>query len=285
MFDTIERIEGGLVHHGNGNKRVYLQEANHGNWNLLISSIRNLAQQQKYDKIVSRVPEGGIASFQSEGYQVEAKIPGLYNGVTTGYFVADFLNKERSNCAEQKLKMIQSVKTIALAAANSSRDSYMAMPHTLEIHKLGGEELNKLTALAQLNERAFRSYPFPIHDRSFLIELLQQGYEFYGLFEEGQLIVASILRPNEAESNMEVVDFITNSNYRGQNLSYYLVQEIKKKSAERGLKTIYTSVRATSYGLNITFSKHGFSYGGTLLNNTLIGDTMESMNVWYLSLN
>ena len=285
MFDTIERIEGGLVHHGKGNKRVYLLEADHGNWNQLISSMKNLAQQRKYDKIVSRVPEAGIASFRSKGYQVEAKIPGLYNGVSTGYFVADFLNKERSNCAEQKLKMIQSVKTIALAAANTAHNSFMALPDALEIHQLRSEELDELTALARLNERAFRSYPFPIHDKSFLIELLQQGYEFYGLFEKGQLIVASILRPNEAESNMEIVDFITNSNYRGQNLSYYLVQEIKKKSAERGLKTIYTSVRATSYGLNITFSKHGFSYGGTLLNNTLIGDTMESMNVWYLSLN
>ncbi|SDM55003.1 putative beta-lysine N-acetyltransferase [Kriegella aquimaris] len=285
MFDTIERIEGGLVHHGKGNKRVYLLEADHGNWNQLISSMKNLAQQRKYDKIVSRVPEAGIASFQSKGYQVEAKIPGLYNGVSTGYFVADFLNKERSNCAEQKLKMIQSVKTIALAAANTAHNSFMALPDALEIHQLRSEELDELTALARLNERAFRSYPFPIHDKSFLIELLQQGYEFYGLFEKGQLIVASILRPNEAESNMEIVDFVTNSNYRGQNLSYYLVQKIKKKSAERGLKTIYTSVRATSYGLNITFSKHGFSYGGTLLNNTLIGDTMESMNVWYLSLN
>lgn len=285
MFDTIERIEGGLVHHGNSNKRVYLLEADHGNWNVLIDGMKNLARKRKYDKIVSRVPEAGIASFQSEGYQVEAKIPGLYNGVTTGYFVADFLNKERSNCAEQKLKMIQSVKKIALAAANTSHNSFMALPDALEIHQLRSEELNELSALARLNERAFRSYPFPIHDKSVLIELLEQGYEFYGLFEEGQLIVASILRPNEAESNMEIVDFVTNSNYRGQNLSYYLVQEIKKKSAERGLKTIYTSVRATSYGLNITFSKHGFSYGGTLLNNTLIGDTMESMNVWYLSLN
>ncbi|MEZ4485255.1 MAG: hypothetical protein R2864_11955 [Syntrophotaleaceae bacterium] len=33
--------------------------------------------------------------------------------------------------------------------------------------------------------------------------------------------------------------------------------------------------------MNITFAKHGYSYGGTLTNNTQISGDLESMVVWY----
>lgn len=33
--------------------------------------------------------------------------------------------------------------------------------------------------------------------------------------------------------------------------------------------------------MNTTFARSDYEYGGTLVNNTLIGDDIESMNVWY----
>ena len=113
------------------------------------------------------------------------------------------------------------------------------------------------------------------------MELVAQNLEFYGLFNQEELLVSAILKVSKEESNIEIIDFITHPNVSGQNLSYYLVQEIKKNFDKRDYKTIYSLVRATSYGLNITFSKHDFVLGGTLLNNTLIRDAIESMNVWY----
>ena len=81
---------------------------------------------------------------------------------------------------------------------------------------------------------------------------------------------------------MEIVDFVTHPDYRGQNLSYFLVQNIKEEMNSLGCQTVYAMVRATSYGLNITYSKHGFILAGTLTNNCMVRDTLESMNVWYL---
>lgn len=54
--------------------------------------------------------------------------------------------------------------------------------------------------------------------------------------------------------------------------------------ADEGIKTAYTIARSTSFGMNKTFARQGFDFGGTLVNNTLIGDTIESMNVWYKAL-
>ncbi|MDD4047577.1 MAG: putative beta-lysine N-acetyltransferase, partial [Clostridia bacterium] len=40
----------------------------------------------------------------------------------------------------------------------------------------------------------------------------------------------------------------------------------------------------TSYGMNISFAKHRYQYCGTLINNTNISGSIESMNVWYKAL-
>ena len=227
---------------------------------------------------MGKVPEEAKEVFQSNGYQVEAKIPGLYNGEITGYFLADYLNNERGHCDEQKRKTIASVKTIALAANSAEEDSYFALPKDLEVRKL---DRNDLFNIIHLHKKAADSCVFPTHEAEYIMELVAQNHKFYGLFSGEELIVSAILKVHKKESNVEIVDFTTHPNFSGQNLSYYLVQEIKKNFDEMDCKTMYSLVRATSYGLNITFSKHDFVFGGTLLNNTLIRDTIESMNVWY----
>jgi hypothetical protein len=55
---------------------------------------------------------------------------------------------------------------------------------------------------------------------------------------------------------------------------------MEKYIKELGLKTAYTIARALSYGMNITFAKMGYTYSGTLVNNTNISGRLESMNVW-----
>lgn len=274
MYDTLEKINGAILHHGKTHNRLYLMQAEQNNWDSLIPKMKNLAKEKSYEKILGLIPEEAIGVFQSNGYQVEAKIPRLYNGEITGYFLADYLNVKRGHCNRRAKKTIQSVKTIALAANSSQEDSYFALTQNLEVRKLNQ---NDFPAMVKLQKKAFKSYPFPIHKTEYLLKLVERNHEFYGLFEKGQLIVLAIIKIDQKESNAEIIDFVTDPNLNGLNLSYYLVQEIKKMD----YKTIYSLVRATSYGLNITFSKHGFVLGGTLLNNTVIRGTLESMNVWY----
>ncbi|SRR6056297_872379 len=279
-FDILENINGAMVHHGEIHNRLYMMKAEKENWDTLIPNIENLAREKKYDKILGRVPANAKEVFQSRGYEIEAEIPRMYNGEKTGYFLADYLEKDRGFCSEKQLKTIESVKMIALAAYSSGEDSHFDLPSNLHVRKMNKSDLQ---AFGSLHEKAFKKYPFPIHKTEYLLELMEKQHEFYGLFQGNELLVSAILKIHESESNVEIVDFATHPNYRGQNLSYYLVQEIKKQIEQHTYKTIYSLVRATSYGLNITFSKHGFSFGGTLYNNTVIHNTMESMNVWYLN--
>jgi hypothetical protein len=49
----------------------------------------------------------------------------------------------------------------------------------------------------------------------------------------------------------------------------------------RNMKTPYTIARSASPGMNVTFVKSGYRYGGRVINNTNISGRIESMNVWY----
>ncbi|MFH1725408.1 MAG: putative beta-lysine N-acetyltransferase, partial [Elusimicrobiota bacterium] len=42
-----------------------------------------------------------------------------------------------------------------------------------------------------------------------------------------------------------------------------------------------TIARAVSFGMNIAFARVGYSFGGTLWNNTNISGNIESMNIWH----
>jgi putative beta-lysine N-acetyltransferase len=82
-------------------------------------------------------------------------------------------------------------------------------------------------------------------------------------------------------SNVEMTDFATLPDHRGRGYSYYLLKKMEEKMHEMGIITAYTIARARSYGMNTVFSRSSYSYAGTLVNNTNISGSIESMNIWY----
>jgi hypothetical protein len=53
---------------------------------------------------------------------------------------------------------------------------------------------------------------------------------------------------------------------------------------EEGILLSYTIARAIFRPINAVFAGAGYQYAGTLLNNTNICGSLESMNVWYRKL-
>ena len=50
---------------------------------------------------------------------------------------------------------------------------------------------------------------------------------------------------------------------------------------QEGMHTAFSIARALSLAMNTLFSRRGYTYGGTLVNNTNIAREIESMHVWY----
>ena len=220
MFEKIETINGALVYHGNMHNRIYFTEADNVDLGILVPKMKALAKQKKYEKILSRASESSMGVLQSNGFMVEAKIPGLYNGTIDGYFLADYVKKERYINDEKSRKTIESVKSIALAANKPQTDSHFDVPVNTEIKRLTSADF---LLLEDLHKKAYKYHPNQIMGVSHFSMLHELNHQFYGLFENGELLVSAILDVHETESNMEIVDFVTHPDYRGQNLSYFLL--------------------------------------------------------------
>jgi putative beta-lysine N-acetyltransferase len=138
--------------------------------------------------------------------------------------------------------------------------------------------------MAKLYESVFETYPFPIHDAQYLKKTMEENIHYYGIFHGDKLVALSSSETDPDYENSEMTDFATIPSYRGKSLALLLLLEMEDSMKNLGFKTLYTIARAKSYGMNATFAKAGYSFGGTLINNTNISGDIESMNVWYKNL-
>jgi putative beta-lysine N-acetyltransferase len=113
---------------------------------------------------------------------------------------------------------------------------------------------------------------------------MQDHIEYFGVEVDGRLTALASSEVDTVSKNAEMTDFATLPKYRGSNLSGHLLRHMENDMRSRDIKTAYTIARALSPGMNITFAKAGYTYGGRLINNTNIAGQIESMNVWYKSL-
>ena len=89
------------------------------------------------------------------------------------------------------------------------------------------------------------------------------------------------MSPVKASQNVEMTDFATLPEALGHGLALSLLETMESAMCRRNMHTAHTIARARSPGMNITFSKAGYTFAGTLINNTNISGGIESMNVWY----
>lgn len=279
MFDKIEKISKSRVQHGPNNDRIYLmkihpEERVEG----LIDQLDSLAILKRYSKIFVKVPESIYKLFLDDKFKVEASIPQFYGGKEQGYFLGKYFNARRGFLTKKEKKLINEV--LAFAMATSSTSGY-ELPAGYEIAKLDEKHI---PTIARIYKQVFEHYPFPIFKEKYLKETMRNNVRYFGVRYKDEIIAVSSAEMDKDASNVEMTDFATLTKHRGQNLSYFLLQHMMLHMANEGIDTAYTIARSISFGMNKTFARQGFHFGGTLVKNTLIGDTIESMNVWYKSL-
>jgi putative beta-lysine N-acetyltransferase len=81
--------------------------------------------------------------------------------------------------------------------------------------------------------------------------------------------------------NVEMTDFATHPDHRGKHLSAYLLMKMEEEMRKEGIKIAYSIARSLSFPVNKLFARAGYAHGGTLVKNTNICGSFESMNVWH----
>jgi len=274
--DQKEKLGRSVIQHGRLSDRIYLMELAREDMPGLPDELDHLAKNKNYSKIFAKVPESFADEFASREYMTEAIVPGMFGEKEAGIFMGRFLDPGRSMMTDPEA--IREVLEVSQAGAGNK-----AVPET------GDYRLRKCTAsdieeMAEVYNEVFDSYPFPIDDPAYLAETMKDNMVYYGAWQEETLAAVSSAEMYPSQGNVEMTDFATREEHRGQHLAIRLLRMMEVEMTGRDITVAYTIARALSYGMNITFARSGYTFAGTLVNNTNIAGKIESMNVWYRKL-
>ncbi len=277
MNDRIETLGRSRIQHGKYNNRIYLMNLSRSDLPEILPRLDRLARNRSYSKVFAKVPKSAKIHFRRQGYRAEAIIPNFYQGEEDVIFFGKYLEGERQQ--EKKPELVK--KVLAAAKSRACPDTTPHLPKPFRLKRARPEDAS---VMAEVYRRVFATYPFPIHEPDYLKRTMEENVAYFGLWHGEQLVALSSADLDLAGQNAEMTDFATLPDYRGKGLATFLLAAMEADLNTLGIKTAYTIARAYSYGMNITFSRNGYSFSGTLTNNTNIFGGLESMNVWYKTL-
>lgn len=274
MFDKVEKLDHSMIQHGPNNDRVYLMKLVEKDSPEIIDKLHDLSLVKRYTKIFAKVPEKMVNDFLDKDFKKEATIPKFYKGKESAHFVSRFIGAARSFLPFSKKQRIK--KNIEVALLKKEKNN-LQKPDA-DFRPLEHEDADQLVSLY---EKTFKVYPFPIFDEQYIKDTMDKNIDYFGAFVDDKLVAASSAEKDVENKNAEMTDFATLPTHRGKNLSYFLLKEMEKEMADQDFKTLFTIARSASIGMNATFARQDYEFAGTLVNNTYIGEDIESMNVWY----
>lgn len=279
MFDTTINISNSKIQHGPKNNRIYLMHLQKEDMPKILDDLDSLANFYGYSKIFAKVPKASAKTFFEYGYISEAKISRFFNGIEDCIFMAKYMDNKRNTEIDKDLN--RKVLDVALSKKleNSFKNNSVDynLPKEFSFKKAKPSDASKMAALYS---KVFNSYPFPVSDPEYIKETMNDNVIYFGVWKGNDIVALSSCEMCLEDKNVEMTDFAVVPDYRGHKFAYFLLGEMEKEMRKREIKTAYTIARSTSYGMNSTFAKCGYSFKGRLIKNTQIGGDIEDMNVW-----
>jgi putative beta-lysine N-acetyltransferase len=273
MSDTLKKIGGSQIQHGPDNDRIYLMKLDPSGLPDITAQLDALAARNGYTKIFAKVPGHCMPAFTASGYRCEGRIPEFYNGESDAAFLGKFIDPAREITPQR-----DEIEQIISLAQSKGGSAIRPLPEGYCLRPAVEADAKELT---EVYRQVFASYPFPIHDPNYLIETMRSHVCYFVAEKDGKIAAAASGEMDQKNCNAEMTDFATLPEHLGNGLAVHLLKFMEPEMRKRNIATLYTIARAISPGMNITFAKCGYTFGGTLINNTQISGSIESMNLWY----
>jgi putative beta-lysine N-acetyltransferase len=274
MSDIMEFVGRSVIQHGKYNDRAYLMKLHSIDSHDIVRHLHELASSNGYTKIFAKIPASALELFMEDGYEQEASIPNFFPDGEAACFLGKYFSASRREEGNPRL-----VRDVLDAAGKQEHISSLPPLPAGFTSRIAVEE--DVDGMAEVYRKVFATYPFPIHDPGFLRSAMNDATIYFGVWNGNEIVALSSAETDPASLSAEMTDFATVPEYRGLGLALHLLRRMEQVVQSRGIRSFFTIARAYSFGMNITFARNGYSFGGTLVNNTNISGDLESMNVWY----
>ncbi len=279
VSDVVESIgNGSLIQHGKHNDRIYLMKLDKRDATIMPERLSKMARSEGYSKIFCKVPKWAAPLFYVNGFILEAAIPQFYSDDEDVFFISKFLDSDRLLGIEKdKLNGLGQLLYQKTEGKKLRDSSYTIRPLSVD----------DIDQIAHLYNEIFETYPFPIHDPDFLQESMENDIHYFGAEKNGQIAAVAAAEVDRKGCNAEMTDFATLKAHQGNRLATYILQAMEAEMNKQGISSLYTIARLNSLPMNKTFLRANYHYAGTLIKNTNIAGSIESMNILYkhISLN
>jgi len=273
--DRIRTIGQSRIQYGPFSDRVYLIQLAPGEVEMVIAEMQKLAQADGYTKLFAKIPSKHAAVFIDAGFETEARIPDFYPDRDAALFVSRFrCEKRRWPSDAERIRHV-----LAAAMRRAGAGIRHTLPDDCDLKVMNADRAPQMAALYS---HVFESYPFPIFDPDYIRRTMDENFRYVGILYGATLI--ALASAERIEDGVEMTDFATDPEHRGASLAGHLLAAMEANARHNGVKTAFTIARAVSYGINILFARAGYTFGGTLVNNTNISGRVQSMNIWYKAL-
>jgi putative beta-lysine N-acetyltransferase len=244
----------------------------------VIQEMTNLAGRCGYTKLFARIDGRCKPSFVNAGFYQEAAIPIGAKRSGQIVFMAKYLARQRAQ--EYHPEKVDEILTAAQSAPRNGNGS-LKSEIDCDNFRCSQADIDEMCALYQT---AFSSYPFPIKECDYLAQTMEKNCRYYCIRRKNRMVALAAAEMDLDTMSVEMTDFATAPAWRRKGLATRLLAVMEADMIEAGLTTAYTIARALSRGMNKTFAAAGYTFAGTLTNNTHIAGSIQSMNVWYKSL-
>ena len=277
MFDIVEKWRNSTIQHGPLNSRVYIMHLDRRDFPEIIGATEALAEENAYEKIFAKVPAVMAPVFEKREFLREALIPDFFRDGDDAVFLSKYLVKNRGverYPQETALILEQARRHEGTLSLNVQDPLFAAAPC----------QPSDAAQMSRLFKRVYRTYPFPIDEPAYLLETMASHVRYFCVRRKEEIVAIGSSEMDRENLCVEMTDFATLPAWTGRGLASLLLFQMEKSMALEGMQTAFTIARALSAGMNRVFAKGGYGYAGTLTNNTQISGHIESMNVWYRSL-
>ncbi len=256
------------------NQRVQVIEYEGEDIDGLTTRLDYLAQKNNFGKVYLKAKPNDWEKFLTHGYILEGIFKHYFNG-ENAYSLAKFFKKDRriSEGFEKENEIIEEISKF-----KEIKGEIPALPEGYNVRPATKDDIPQLI---KLYDRVFETYPIPLNQPLYLEKLMDSDVYFIVITNKKDEIVSSASADiNDKYKNAEITDCATHPDERGNGLMSIIIDSLEVEMGTRGIKCLYSIARSLSFGMNMVFKKHKYTYTGRLINNCNIFGKFEDMNVW-----